>query len=254
MHNIRLCLFLCWLFSRFTGATEPLLVAVASNFSLPMQQIADKFEQQTPYKLQLAFASSGKFYAQIVNGAPYHVFLSADQSTPQALIDKHLALPSSQFTYALGGLALWSANPQKIAGNSAILHSDNFNKLALANPKLAPYGVAAQDVLAKLQLTEATRRHWVQGENIAQTYQFVASGNADIGFVALSQIMQQGQLIRGSAWIVPSTMYRAIKQDAVLLKRATDHSGAQQLMRYLQSPEAHEIIRSFGYQLEHTQP
>ena len=254
LRKYRLCLFLSWLFSSLAGASEQILVAVASNFSLPMQQIARNFEQQSRYTVQLAFASSGKFYAQIVNGAPYDVFLSADQTTPAALINKQLALPSSQFTYALGALALWSADPQKIAGNSAILPTNQFNKLALANPKLAPYGRAAHEVLSKLQLNEATQSRWVQGENIAQTYQFVASGNADIGFVALSQIMHQRQLISGSAWIVPADMYQPIRQDAVLLKRAAQHVGAQQLMKYLRGPEAGEIIRSFGYQLEHTQP
>ncbi len=226
------------------------MVAVASNFSLPMRQIAEVFAQTHPHTVQLSFGSSGKFFAQIVNGAPYDLFFSADQSKPQALIDKELAITNSRFTYALGALALWSADPHKITTSNNILLTDNFNKLALANPKLAPYGLAAMDVLSNMQLLETTRERWVQGENIAQTYQFIASHNADIGFVAVSQIMQKGKLTSGSAWFISATLYRPIKQDTVILKRVKNIGAANEFMSFMQGPEASNIIQSFGYTLE----
>ena len=245
---------MCTLLMTSSSKAEELLVAVAANFSGPMQEIAEVFTQTQPHKIQLAFGSSGKFFAQIVNGAPYDLFFSADQTKPQALIDQNLALTSSRFTYALGALALWSADPLKINNDASVLVSGNFNKLALANPKLAPYGLAAMDVLINMQLMEASQKRWVQGENIAQTYQFIASGNADIGFVAVSQIMQNAVLKKGSAWIVPSTLYRPIKQDAVLLKRSKHLTTAKLFMDFMQGPEASHIIRSFGYTLEQKQP
>ena len=229
------------------------MVAVASNFSLPMQKIVAEFEQTHSHKVKLAFGSSGKFFAQIVNGAPYDAFFSADQTKPQALVERNLAIGSSRFTYALGVLALWSADSQKIANNGDILMRGNFNKLALANPKLAPYGLAAMDVLKNMQLLDSTQAHWVQGENITQTYQFVASHNADIGFVALSQIMQNAALTHGSAWIIPATLYRPIKQDAVILKQTKHKAAASELMNFMHSPEVNSILLSFGYKLEQTQ-
>ena len=233
---------------------EELMVAVASNFSQPMQQIVRVFEQTHQHKVVLVFGSSGKIFAQIINGAPFDVFFSADQAKPQALIERDLAISVSRFTYALGVLALWSADPQKIANNSDVLVQGKFNKLALANPKLAPYGLAATDVLSNMQLTDATQLRWVQGENIAQTYQFVASHNADIGFVALAQIMQNGALSHGSAWIIPASLYNPIKQDAVILQRAKNNSAAKDLMDFMSSPSATSIIQSFGYELEQQQP
>ena len=233
---------------------EELMVAVASNFSQPMQQIVRVFEQTHQHKVVLVFGSSGKIFAQIINGAPFDVFLSADQAKPQALIERDLAISASHFTYALGVLALWSADPQKIANNSDVLVQGKFNKLALANPKLAPYGLAATDVLSNMQLTDTTQLRWVQGENIAQTYQFVASHNADIGFVALAQIMQNGALSHGSAWIIPASLYNPIKQDAVILQRAKNNSAAKDLMDFMSSPSATSIIQSFGYELEQQQP
>jgi molybdate transport system substrate-binding protein len=250
----RTWLILSLLFITPICIAEELMVAVAANFSLPMRQIAEVFAQTHPHTVQLAFGSSGKFYAQILNGAPYDVFFSADESKPQALIDQDLALTNSRFTYALGALALWSADPEKIDHNGTVLIDGNFNKLALANPKLAPYGLAAMDVLANMQLIEATRQRWVQGENIAQTYQFIASRNADIGFVAVSQIMQNALLKTGSAWIVPTTLYRPIKQDAVILKQTQHLKAAREFMTFMQGPEASSIIQSFGYTLDQNQP
>lgn len=225
-------------------------VAVAANFTAPMKQIAQQFEKTSGYKVSLAFGSSGKFFAQIQNGAPYEIFLSADQAKPIAMEKAGLMVPGSRFTYAIGTLALWSPKAGVVKDGGEPLQSGQFNKLSLANPKLAPYGLAATQTLEKMHLTAATRAKWVQGENISQTYQFVASGNADIGFVALSQIMSNGKISSGSSWLVPSEYYSPIRQDAVLLKAGADDAGAKALLSYLQSDAARAIIHAYGYKTE----
>ena len=229
---------------------EAVYAAVASNFTDAMKDIAQQYEAESGNKVVLTFGSSGKFVAQIQHGAPFQVFLSADQNKPDALEKAGLVAANSRFTYAIGALALWSAKPNFIDNNDAHLKSGDFNKLALANPKLAPYGVAAMEVLADLGLTEATKEKWVMGENISQTYQFVSTGNADLGFVALSQIMSQGQIKSGSSWIIPTDQYSPIRQDAVLLKSAEHNVAAQGLLDYLRSDKARSIIHSYGYQTE----
>ena len=226
---------------------EQLSVAVASNFTATMRQLGAEFEKESGHNLNVSYGSSGKFYAQIIHGAPFQVFLSADQTKPEALITVGFVAPENRVTYAVGALALWSSKSGLVDGNGEILRSGSFDKLALANPLLAPYGAAALDVLRYLSIEESTRRSWVKGENIAQTYQFVSTGNADLGFVALSQIMDNGELKSGSAWIVPPELYRAIKQDAVLLKTAKDSAAAKEFMAFLISEKAKTIIRSFGY-------
>tara|TARA_R110002167_G_scaffold42935_14_gene130070 strand:+ start:15201 stop:15977 length:777 start_codon:yes stop_codon:yes gene_type:complete len=247
--HLRIVVFLSllWLIKPINAA-EPLTLAVASNFNLAMQHLVTEYEAMHKTPLQVSFASSGKLYAQIVNGAPFDIFLSADQTKPQALIDRQLAVASSRFTYAYGSLALWSAKPELVDSQGQVLHSNTYIKLAFANPKLAPYGVAAMDVLAQLGLLVATQQRWVQGENISQTYQFVATQNADLGFVALSQIMYKGQLSSGSAWVVPTTLYAPIKQDALILNRSAHKAIASEFMAFLQSPEALAILQNFGYQ------
>lgn len=222
-------------------AGDELLVAVASNFIAPMREIAAAFEQQTGYKVTLASGSSGKLYAQIRHGAPFDVFLSADDVKPKALEAGGYALLDSRFTYALGGLALWSPNSDDPKG---LLHGD-FARLALANPRLAPYGQAAQSTLASLGLLEGTRDRWVQGENIAQTYQFVASGNADLGFVALSQLNSQSQ--PGGVWRVPSELHAPIRQDAVAISGSKKPLLSIELLRFLKSDSTHEILSRYGY-------
>jgi molybdate transport system substrate-binding protein len=229
--------------------TEEITVAVASNFTAPMKAIVAGFEKSSGHKVKLSFGSSGKFYAQIKNGAPFQVFFSADQAKPKALEQDGLAVPESRVTYAIGILALWSAKPGSIDGDATILKQGNFNKLALANPKLAPYGTAAVDVLENLKLKKVTQAKWVQGENIAQTYQFVRTGNADIGFVALSQIIDKDRVQRGSAWVVPNHLHRPILQDAVLLRSGESSQAAQQLLRFAQGKKAREIIESHGYKI-----
>jgi molybdate transport system substrate-binding protein len=229
---------------------EEIHAAVAANFTAAMKEIAAQFEKNSGHRVILTFGSSGKIFAQIQHGAPFQVFLSADQAKPQALEKAELAVKGSRFTYAQGALALWSSKANFVDESHARLKKGDFNKVALANPKLAPYGVAAIEVLDALQLKQATEAKWVMGENIAQTYQFVASGNADLGFVALSQIVDKGHVKAGSGWIIPSELYNPIRQDAVLLARAGDSAGAKALLEYLRGDEARRIIHSYGYTTE----
>lgn len=225
-------------------------VAVAANFTAPMQQIAAQFEKDTGHKAMLAFGATGKFYTQIVNGAPFEVLLSADDETPARLRREGHAVSDSQFTYATGRLALWSPQPDKVDGKGDVLNRGAIRHLALANPKTAPYGAAAIEVMQKLGVLAALQGKFVQGENIAQTYQFVASGNAEIGFVALSQIWKDGRLTSGgSAWIVPSGLHEPLRQDAVLLGRGRDKAAAAALLGYLQGEKARAIIKTYGYDL-----
>ena len=222
-------------------------VAVAANFSAPIEEIAKEFNKATGHQLKVSTGASGKFYAQIKNGAPFQVFLSADEEKPAQLEKDGLAIQGSRFTYAIGKLVLWSANPALIDTKGIILESAKFNKVALANPKTAPYGEAAIETLTALRLKNQLESKFVMGENISQTYQFVATGNAEIGFVALSQITKDNKLTGGSAWIVPEKLYSPIKQDAVLLVTGKDSIAARQFMAFLKSNESLKVIRSYGY-------
>lgn len=226
---------------------EEINVAVASNFTSAMKEITAEFEKSSGDRVKLSFGSSGRFFAQIKNGAPFQVFLSADQAKPLALERAGLTVPNSRFTYAVGALALWSSQPGFVDNNATRLKNGHFNRVALANPKLAPYGLAAVEVLEKLRVKEATVSKWIQGENISQTYQFVSSGNADLGFVALSQIMVEGRIRSGSAWVIPAGLYQPIRQDAVLLNAGRDSAAALALLQFLSSGRGREIIESHGY-------
>ena len=235
----------------FAGSTlaDEVKVAVAANFTAPMQAIAPEFEKATGHKLVAAFGATGQFYAQIRNGAPFEVFLAADDSTPGKLESEGLTVEGSRFTYAIGGLVLWSAAADYLDGSAAALKAGQFKHLSIANPKAAPYGLAATQVLDKLGLSEALRGKLVEGQNITQAHQFVSSGNAELGFVALSQVYKDGKISSGSAWIVPGDMYQPIKQDAVILKPGANNPAASALVDYLKGPEAARIIESFGYTL-----
>ena len=226
---------------------EAIQVAVATNFTAPMKAIAAEFKRATGHEARLSFGASGKFYAQIRNGAPFHVLLSADENVPARLEREGLAVPGSRFTYATGTLVLWSPRPEFIDAGAAVLSRGTFSHLAVANPKLAPYGAATMETLDALGLVAALRTKFVQGENIAQAYQFVTSGNAELGFVALSQVMKDGRIAAGSAWVVPPAMHRPILQDAVLLSGGRDNAAAAALLRFLREPRAAAIIRSYGY-------
>ena len=224
-------------------------VAVAANFAAPMKAIAVKFEQATGDKVAVSLGSTGKFYAQIKNGAPYDVMLSADAKTPAKLVREGYAVPGSQFTYSIGKLVLWSPKSGYVDDGGAVLKKGDFRHLAVANPKLAPYGEAAMETLAKLGVLNQIKPKLVQGENIAQTYQFIASGNADLGFVALSQVYEGGKIKSGSAWIVPAALYSPIRQDAVLLDKGKGNPAAAALLDFLKGQQARAVIRDYGYAL-----
>ncbi|PIF25395.1 molybdate transport system substrate-binding protein [Acidovorax sp. 56] len=222
-------------------------VAVAANFTAPMQKIAAAFEADTGHKAELSFGATGKFYAQITNGAPFQILLSADDTTPTKLEKDGKAVAQTRFTYAIGTLVLWSAQPGYVDAQGQVLQTGDFKHLALANPKLAPYGLAATQAMDKLGLTAKLQPRWVQGENIAQTYQFVASGNAQLGFVALSQVMVDGKIAQGSAWQVPAQLHDPIRQDAALLLPGKNSAAAAALLKYLRGDKARAIIQAYGY-------
>lgn len=222
-------------------------VAVASNFTAPMQKIAAEFERDTGHKAVLAFGATGTFYAQVRNGAPFELLLAADEETPARLERDHLAVNGTRFTYAVGKLVLWSARPGYVDAEGRVLASGTFRHLAIANPRTAPYGAAAVATLQRLGLFETMQPRLVQGENIAQAHQFVATGNAELGFVALSQVYRDGKLAAGSGWIVPPRLHAPIRQDAVVLAKGQASPAARALAAYLQSDKARAIIASFGY-------
>jgi len=224
-------------------------VAVAANFTAPMQQIAAAFAQDTDNKAVLAFGATGKFYAQINNGAPFEILLAADDETPARLDREKQTVPGSRFTYATGRLALWSARANYVDNQGKVLQGGSFAHLAIANPKAAPYGAAAVETLTRLNLMGSLQPKIVQGENIAQAHQFVSTGNAELGFVALSQVARDGKFTSGSGWIVPASMHSPIRQDAVILARGSANPTARALMDYLKSDKAKAIIRSYGYAL-----
>lgn len=228
---------------------ESVQVAVAANFTAPMKQIATDFEQATGHKVRASFNATGKFYAQIRNGAPFEVFLSADENAPKKLEAEGRAVAGTRFTYALGRLVLWSARPGFVDAKGAVLKQGNYRHLSIANPKLAPYGAAAIDTLTALNALDTVQPKFVQGENIAQTHQFVMTGNAELGFVALAQVMKEGKISAGSAWIVPADLHQPIRQDAVLLAAGKDNPAAIALLKYLRSDKAQAVIKAFGYDL-----
>lgn len=243
----RLVIFALSLLLSPYALAEEVQVAVAANFAAPMKAIAAEFANATGHKARLAFGASGKFYAQIKNGAPFQVLLSADEEIPARLEQEGLTVPGSRFAYAVGTLVLWSPRPDYVDSKGAVLSRGEFAHLAVANPKLAPYGVAALETLEKLKLRSRLQPKFVLGENIAQTCQFVTSGAAELGFVALSQVMKDGQITNGSAWIVPADMHKPIRQDAVLLASGHRNAAAAALLRFLRGPDAAAIIRSYGY-------
>jgi molybdate transport system substrate-binding protein len=246
-------------------------VAVAANFALPLERIGTAFTAATGHTLKVSPGATGKFHSQIVAGAPFEVLLAADDETPRRLIAEGLAVAGSNFTYAVGRLVLWSAQPGRVDEPGAMLRSGRFTHLAIANPKTAPYGAAAMQVLQALGLAERLAPKLVTGESIAQTFQFVATGNAELGFVALSQVVAvappqgdprlpagsapppgraaalPGAPAGGSHWVVPPSLHDPIRQDAVLLRPGAGNPAATAFLAFLKSPAAQQLIRSFGY-------
>ena len=222
-------------------------VAVAANFAVPARRLAEDFARTGSHTLTLSSGSTGKFYAQIKSGAPFDLLLSGDDETPRRLENEKLAVAGSRFTYAIGRLVLWG--PKTRVANEEVLRAQRYARLAIANPRLAPYGAAARDTLQKLGLWEVLQSKLVQGENIAQTFQFVSSGNADLAFIALSQL---GEAAGSEAhWLVPEHMHAPLLQDAALLARGRDNAAARAFLEYLRSPQARDRIRGFGYGLPH---
>ena len=220
-------------------------VAVAANFTEPAKEIAALFKQKTGNEAVLIFGASGAFLTQITHSAPFEVFLSADEDRPKAAIDGGFAVADSRFTYAIGRLMLWSRVVDVTKGDEA-LKAGNFAKLSIANPTAAPYGTAAIETMKSLQVYDALKPKIVQGNSIAQAFQFVDTRNAELGFVALSQLHDVTQ---GTRWEVPQNLYAPIRQDAVLLKRGEKDEASLAFLAFLKGPEARAIIEKFGYAL-----
>lgn len=223
--------------------------AVAANFAEPMAQIVKLFQQESGNTVKISIGSTGKFYSQIQNGAPFDVLVAADEKVPQRLEKEGLAIEGSHFVYAIGKLVLWSAQPGYVDDKGHVLRKGNYNKLAIGDPKLASYGTAAKESLEELGLWNVIQGKLVTGENITQTYQFAATGNAELAFIALSQITKDGKVTEGSWWLVPSNFYNPIRQSAVLISGAKDEVTARAFLAFLKSEKAKTVIRNFGYEL-----
>ena len=228
---------------------EQVLVAVAANFVPPFREVAMEFEKATGHTVQVASGSSGAFFTQIKNGAPFDVFFSADNERPKLLEEEGLGVKGSRFTYAIGRLVLWSPDPDLVKGEDT-LRSRKFKHLAIADPKTAPYGVAAKQAMQKLGVWESLQRRLVLGESLGQTIGFVESGNAELGFLALSQVMDPRIKGKGHLWDVPSNLHEPIQQDVVLLTKGKDNPAAKALMEFIGGPQAKAIIERYGYELK----
>ncbi len=226
------------------AVADEISVAVASNFRDAGKGIASHFERLSGHKVILVFGSTGKHYAQIKNGAPFEVYFAADALRPKLLEAEGVAQPGSRFTYAIGKLVLWSPKGNAVDPGGNVLEQGDYRHLAIANPRLAPYGKAAQEVLQRRGLWQALQDRFVRGENIGQTFQFVMSGNAELGFVSFSQIKRPGRPTAGSWWEIPQSLYSPIEQQAVLLQ---DNAPARAFLAFVRSEEALKIIRSYGY-------
>jgi molybdate transport system substrate-binding protein len=246
--KLRLVLFVCMLtLAPLAARAGEVQVAVAANFAGPLARVGEAFTAATGHTLKVSAGATGKFYSQIAAGAPFEVLIAADDETPRKLVADGLALAGSNFTYAIGKLVLWSAQPGFVDDQGAVLASGKFAHLAIANPKVAPYGAAALQVLKARGLSEAITPRLVTAESIAQAYQFVSTGNAALGFLALSQVAVPGKPVTGSYWLVPPALYGEIRQDAVLLKAGERNPAATALLAYLKGGAARDIIQSFGY-------
>lgn len=224
-------------------------VAVAANFAGPLAQIAQAYTAATGHTLKVSSGATGKFHTQIVNGAPFEVLIAADDDTPKKLVAGGQAVAGTNFTYAIGKLVLWSATPGLVDAQGAVLASDKVKHVAIANPKTAPYGAAAVEFMQARGLTGSLAPKLVTAESIAQAYQFAATGNAELGFVALSQVALPGKPVTGSYWLVPQQFYGEIRQDAVLLKAGENNPAAKALLDFLKSDAARQTIRDYGYGL-----
>ena len=229
---------------------EVVQIAVAANFTAPARALAEVFARTTGHEAKLSFGATGAFYTQIKNGAPFDVLLAADNERPARLEKEGDTVPGSRFTYATGQLVLWSAKPGLVDDEGAVLKHGQFGKIAIANPKNAPYGAAAVEAMEKLGLAATLQPKLVTGESIGQTYNFIATGNAELGFVALAQVLEGGKLKSGSMWVVPAQYHAPIIQDAVILNRAASNPAAKAWMELLKTPQSKALIRSYGYEAQ----
>jgi molybdate transport system substrate-binding protein len=230
-----------------SASAADVTVAVAANFAGPLVKIGEGFTAATGHTLKVSAGATGKFYSQIIAGAPFEVLIAADDETPKKLVAQGQAVADSNFTYAIGKLVLWSAQPGFVDDRGAVLAAARFAHVAIANPKISPYGRAGLEVLKARGLSDAVAPKLVTAESIAQAYQFVSTGNAELGFVALSQVAVPGKPVTGSHWLVPSSLYGEIRQDAVLLKPGEKSAAAAALLAYLKSGPAKAVIQSYGY-------
>ncbi len=234
------------LFGANTALADQTIIAVSANFLSPVKAIVKAFEKSTGHKAIISVGSTGQIYSQIINGAPYDVFLSADKRRPEMLENDRLIVKGSRFTYAIGKLALYSSREKYVDVNGKILNSERFSRIAMADPKIAPYGLATKETLVKLGLYKSLRSKMVQGISVSQAFQFVYSGSVELGFVALSQIKGL-KAYGGSYWVVPEDMHSPIEQQAVLLKKGRMNRVATGFVEFLQGNEAKKIIDNFGY-------
>ncbi len=225
---------------------DTIRIAVASNFNEPIKAIAAKYQQQTGHRVILVVGSTGKHFAQIINGAPFEIFFAADRRRPQLLEERGVAISGSRFTYAYGRLILWSSRTNYVDAEGEVLITGEFKRLAIANPKLAPYGKAAQQVLQNKGLWKDMQSRLIRGESIGQTYQFVRTENAELGFVAYSQVLRPNLKSSGSYWVVPQSLYQPIEQQAVLLK---ENTIARDFISFVKKQEIKKIIVKFGYDI-----
>ncbi|MDH5785300.1 MAG: molybdate ABC transporter substrate-binding protein [Chromatiales bacterium] len=240
--------FLTLILFHSPSTAETVTLAVAANFTEVTAELVSRFEQHSGHRAKVSYGSTGKLYAQIKHGAPFDLFLAADEERPKRLVEEGDAIGASRFTYARGELVLWSADEGLFSDGEAYLKRGEITRLAIANPQTAPYGVAAQQLLHRLGRWESLMPHLVRGDSITQTFQFVATGNAETGLVAASQLRSWPH--RGSVWRVPQHYHAPIAQQAVLLKRAERNPAAQAFVHYLASDEAKRVIRDFGYVVE----
>lgn len=229
-----------------TAGADEVSVAVAANFTAPMQRIAAEFEKASGNKVLASYGSTGQLYAQIRNGAPFEILLAADEEVPARLILEGSAVAGSQFNYALGKLVLWSADKNFIDSSGNALSQGSFDRIAVVNPKTAPYGAAAIETMKAVGVKDGLQPKIVMAETVVQAYQFVKSGNVKLGFIALSQILKDGQ-VEGSAWIVPNSLYKPIRQDAVILENGKDKPAALSFVQFLKSDATKALIKSYGY-------
>lgn len=241
----------CFLFISISmpACAAEVSAAVAANFAAPMERIAALFLKESGHSVKISVAASGKLYTQIRGGAPFDVFLSADEEMPKRLLQEGLAVGGSRFVYAGGRLVLWSVQPGLVDEKGAVLNSGNFDKLAYANPSFSPYGIATRETLTKLTMWNAMQKKLKKSDDVTQTYQLAATESVDMAFIALSQVMRDGKVTTGSWWLVPPELHNPIRQSAVLLSGAKEQTAAKALLVFLKSEKAKAVMRGFGYEV-----